>query len=355
MRVIAFLLLLMMPSAAFAVDVSEVPNPRDDNRWVTDLADMIAPIERRQLNSRIQGINQDYGIEIAVVTVDSVNTATPKDFATKLFNYWGIGQASKNNGLLVLMVKGERRLEMETGYGLEPILTDGWLKAMQQAEMIPSFKQGRYGEGLIAGVEASIQRLRAYHEAGNVIPESKYVIPKEQDPNSIYYLILGGSGLAAAGGFGARKYKRAQDRKCLSCSEPGELLDEQDEDAHLSEEEQLEEAIGSIKYDVYWCKGCQEARVVGRNKWFSGYSSCAGCGRKTGSASSVTLSYPTEYSSGSEQVTETCANCSYSNTYTKIIPRIQPSTSSSSGGSSGGSSGSFGGGSSGGGGAGSSW
>ena len=161
MRTAFFLLALMFTHQAVAIEVESVPNPRAQNVWVVDLADMIDPVVEQKLNQLIETAHQELTIEIAVVTVDTITASpSPKDFATDLFNHWGIGHAKANNGLLILMVKDARRLEMETGYGMEAVLPDGWLKRMQEAEMIPRFKAGNFGEGLFVGTEKSIQRVR---------------------------------------------------------------------------------------------------------------------------------------------------------------------------------------------------
>jgi TPM domain len=92
-------------------------------------------------------------VEIAVVTVTGIDLP-PREFATGLFNRWGIGKAGADSGLLVLIVADQRRIEMETGYGLEPALPDGWLSALQHETMLPAFRSGDHGAGVEAGLAA---------------------------------------------------------------------------------------------------------------------------------------------------------------------------------------------------------
>ena len=91
--------------------------------------------------------------QVAVVVLESIDYPVPKEFATELFRKWGIGRADVNNGLLILMVIDQRRMEFETGYGLEPVLTDGVCKRIQVERMVPRAKEGRYGQALIDGIE----------------------------------------------------------------------------------------------------------------------------------------------------------------------------------------------------------
>jgi uncharacterized protein len=339
---------LLTVGDAFAVSVEDVPNPRHGGGWVSDTIDVIDPVPESKLNRMISSVERDLGVEIAVVTVESVDTATPKDFATELFNHWGIGKASSNNGLLVLLVRGERRLEMETGYGTEAILTDAWLKRMQEKEMVPHFKSGAYGTGLVNGVEASIARLRKYP---NGIPEGAGDDYGGSDSDfPWWYVLLGVGGVAGAGGGWRWKWKK--DRTCVECDEMMTMLPEEEDDVHLDEGEEMEEAIGSVDYQFWYCEDCDTENLITVNKWFSGYSKCPSCGYKTRSRNTNTIRHATYSSTGLKEIIENCSNCGYHHRTTRTIPRKTRSSSSSS---SGGGGGSFGGGSSGGGGAGSSW
>src|SRR5439155_22521929 len=118
-----------------AASVADVPSPRPHG-WVTDQAGVLDAAGAQQIDAIAGRLHADRGIELAVVTVDDVQ-GTPKKFATALFQRWGIGSAQTNNGVLVLLVTGKRRLEIETGRGVEPALTAAWLADMQASTMVP--------------------------------------------------------------------------------------------------------------------------------------------------------------------------------------------------------------------------
>ena len=120
-----------------AVSIQQVPDPRPSGR-VTDQAGVLSPDAEIVLNERAEGIRRDLGHDVLVVTVDNIVGGTPKQFSTALFNLWGIGDAARNDGVLILMVTGQRRLEIETGIGMEAVLTDAWLQSMQQESMVPA-------------------------------------------------------------------------------------------------------------------------------------------------------------------------------------------------------------------------
>jgi uncharacterized protein len=339
--------------------VGEVPNPRSHDGWVTDLADVIAPADEAELERVLQSLHVDTGAEVAVVTVDDV-ADTPKAFATGLFAHWGIGDADANNGLLVLMVIDQRRLEMETGYGLEGLLPDGWLGTMQAQHMVPHFKNGSYGTGLVAGIEQIDARLRRDPEAvrqgagGRGLPSAA---PGAGIEWSTVGLGAGGVGLVGLGVWGWRRRQRAL-RTCPSCEVLMEALGEAEDDEHLTDGEVFEEQIGSMDYEVLLCPSCDHSKTLAHTRWFSGYHDCSACGHRARTSTSTTVRAATYSSGGLVRVTERCSYCNDTSSYTRSTPR--KTRSSSSGGSSsfgGGSSGgsSFGGGRSGGGGAGSSW
>ena len=160
---IALLLGLSTLSAAAAPEayrVKEVPNVQltDRTRFVSDPADAIRSADEEALNRRIAALRDSFGVQIAIVVIPAYDGSaynSVRAFANELFNTWGIGNRETNRGLLILLTTGtdKREIAFETGYGLEGELTDGLCKLIQKHRMIPLMKEGRYGEGLLAGVE----------------------------------------------------------------------------------------------------------------------------------------------------------------------------------------------------------
>ena len=378
------------------VTITDVKNPRPGG-WVTDQANVLDADAEQKLETLAEVLHQKKQIELAVVTVDDVRE-TPKQFATKLVNHWGIGSAQTNTGVLVLLVMKKRRLEIETGTGIEAALPAQWLADMQAREMVPRFKQKDFSGGLVKGVEAIATHLHGapgestsdakpgeYRSDGTVVdpgtapqptsqprpvapppPPSTIAPPREDedDDNTTKYAV-GGAGLAGLGGGTAAlvAWRRRRNRTCTKCQPNRRMLplSEVEDDKHLDAGQQKEESIGSVDYEVVICPGCQDARTLRHSKWFSGHSRCKSCSYKTLSSDSTTIVHATYDHGGQVRVTEDCKHCSYHNTYTRYTAKkTRPSTTSYSSSSSGRSSfssgrSSFGGGSSRGGGAGSSW
>jgi len=145
-----------------AVEVSSVVNPRQaNNGWVADQADLLSDNAEAQLNALLAQLEASNGAEVAVVTVpDVAPSPSPKAFTTELFNTWGIGKEGQDNGVLVMVSKGDRRVEIETGYGMEATLPDARVGKIIREQMIPWFKQEDYEKAIVDGtlaVAVSIQ------------------------------------------------------------------------------------------------------------------------------------------------------------------------------------------------------
>ena len=140
--------------------MEDVPNVQliDYTRFVSDPNDSIDEADEAVLNQRIGYLRDSLDVEIAVVVlpaIDGDKYGSAREFANELFNTWGIGKKETDRGLLILLITNEdnREITFEVGYGLEGELTDGLCKLIQKRRMIPPMKEGRYGEGLLAGLE----------------------------------------------------------------------------------------------------------------------------------------------------------------------------------------------------------
>ncbi|ACB51392.1 hypothetical protein cce_2042 [Crocosphaera subtropica ATCC 51142] len=152
---------LIYPLTADALMVEAVPNPRQMNEgWVTDMADILDYKTEIILNNLITQLEVKNGAEIAIVTVtDTKPFLTPKQFTTQLFNYWGIGKKGENNGVLFLISLGDRRVEIETGSGIDTLLSQTYIKDIIDNKIRPQFKQKNYNQGILEGTKALIVEL----------------------------------------------------------------------------------------------------------------------------------------------------------------------------------------------------
>lgn len=119
-----------------------------------DMADLLSPDSEAKLNQMITALEETNGAEIAVVTVPNTKpSASPEAYTTKLFNTWGIGKKGLDNGVLFMVSKEDRRVEIETGYDLESILPDAQVGNIIQTQVTPQFKQGNFDGGILQGTQ----------------------------------------------------------------------------------------------------------------------------------------------------------------------------------------------------------
>ncbi|GAA6618858.1 TPM domain-containing protein [Scytonema sp. NUACC26] len=157
------LFLILYTPFSYALQIQDIPNPRQQyGGWVTDMANILSPETEAQLNKMIANLEAKNGTEIAVVTVLETQPAiSPKAFATELFNTWGIGKKSKNNGVLFLVSTGDRRVEIERGSGLRTSLSDRKIRQIIDSDIIPRFRQGYLEAGILKGTENAIAILES--------------------------------------------------------------------------------------------------------------------------------------------------------------------------------------------------
>ena len=340
---------LLAAGARAAESLASIPNPRVQNgTWVTDTSGTLDAQIVALLNERAAAFERETTGEIAIVVIRSLDGLTIEEAAVKLFQMWGIGKKSHDNGLLFLWSTGDRRVRVEVGYGLEGALPDSKVGAILDQYVIPRFKAEQFDQGVLDGVDALIAVAKNEPLALASPSTESYDAVSKGWPLWLQALGLTPFGVGALAGF--RRWRRRHPRRCPQCQTRMARLEEADDDAHLSKGEAAEERVGSVDYDVWQCPSCSHHLTLRYPKWLTSYQRCPQCHNRTLQSSSETLESATTSHAGRARVTETCAFCTYTHSFMKTLPRISQSSSSSSS-SGGGSSSSFGGGSSGGGGA----
>ena len=120
--------------------------------YVSDFAGVIDASSKTQLENFCGAVQQSTGAQIALVTLPSLEGEPIEDVANTIFRAWGVGQKNKDNGILLLLAIGDRRSRLEVGYGLEPILPDGFDGSILRA-MRPALRRQEYGAALMAAAE----------------------------------------------------------------------------------------------------------------------------------------------------------------------------------------------------------
>jgi uncharacterized protein len=142
--------------------------------YVSDFSQVVDPRDREALEKYCKAVENSTGAQIALVTLPSLQGEPVEDVANTIFRAWGVGKKKTNEGILLLLVTGDRRSRLEVGYGLEPYLPDGFAGSLLR-DMRPALRQGSYGGALIA----------AAREIGNRIASAKNVTIESPPPTSV--------------------------------------------------------------------------------------------------------------------------------------------------------------------------
>lgn len=413
-KILLLIYLLFLTSIGYGqVTYLDVQNPKELGltNWVNNQDSILDYSVVEEINRKINILYDSTSVQIAVVVLKGDELTSARDLSMELFDEWKVGNKTLDNGLIILVLTQAHECFLRTGYGLEGCLTDALTTTIFNQKMKPFFKQNKWGEGVMAGLDACLEEIyKDYNNNGGHLTQKQ----EESFFDSVFvrgYLLLGlllmivafiGLGITASKKgdiIRAEKYNslkqgfknwaiilifcgiwtlpllfiyykfllrrvRYKAVKC-TCGNKMNLLSEKQEDEYLSDKEQFEESLGSRDYDVWLCKKCGKVRVF-PYEINNTYTNCPVCYAKTMKrVSSDTVIQPTYHRNGVERITYVCKHCGHQHHKNIRIPKLVKSTpivaggvlGSSGGGSSigGFSGGGFGGGMSGGGGGGGSW
>lgn len=126
---------------------------------VVDQAGLFKPNQIQSLNEALKNIYSTGGPQINVLTVKSLNGLSIEDASMEVVKSWKLGTAAKDNGALLMVSLNDRKVRIEVGQGLEGEITDAYSKRIIDNDIIPYFKQGQYGLGIIKGVQGILLHL----------------------------------------------------------------------------------------------------------------------------------------------------------------------------------------------------
>lgn len=155
---LAALLLALTGQAAFAQEF-----PKLTGR-VVDQANLLDPAAEAALSAKLEGLETRTKRQLVVATLNSLEGYEISDYGYRLGRHWAIGQdgkgeTEKDNGVLLIVAPNERKMRIEVGYGLEPVLTDGLSSSIIRNDITPRFKAGDFAGGINAGVDRIVTQL----------------------------------------------------------------------------------------------------------------------------------------------------------------------------------------------------
>jgi uncharacterized protein len=126
---------------------------------VVDDAHVLSPATAQKLDGELASLETQTGHQLVVATVPDLQGYEIEDYGYQLGRAWQLGRKGVNDGAILLVAPKERKVRIEVGYGLEPVLTDALSSVILQQKVLPQFRQGRMEQGVVDGAEALIAQL----------------------------------------------------------------------------------------------------------------------------------------------------------------------------------------------------
>ena len=213
-----FLILIM---SLWAVVATAQTWPDYRSTTVNDYADLLDDTAEAQLTDTLNTLRADTGVEMTVLTITRQDLytygmtppPTIEDFATGLFNQWGIGNAETNDGVLILVARGDREMRIELGGAYGQGWNDHAARVLDRS-FLPLFKEDKYQQGILKGVDDTIENLVTPFLAGEDAPSG--------GPEIGWLLVAA----FAAFLFGKPLWQTARQRmaRCVSCGRRGQHI-----------------------------------------------------------------------------------------------------------------------------------
>ena len=148
------LLVGLLPTPALAIDLPPLTGR------VVDQAGVMSAQSRSAVEEKLKTLENQSGIQLVVATVKSLQGGDIESYANQLFRTWKLGEAQKNNGVLLLVAPADHKVRIEVGYGLEGTLTDALASVIISSAIVPRFKANDFSGGIERGVDGIISVLR---------------------------------------------------------------------------------------------------------------------------------------------------------------------------------------------------
>lgn len=160
--ILAFLLIILT-SAGIAQDF-----PAKPDKLVNDYTGTLSAEQIQHLEQKLVAFDDSTSIQIAIAILKSVGEYDINEYALELGRKWGVGTKGKDNGVVIVVALGDRKISIQTGYGVEGVLPDMYTRRIIDNEIKPNFKAGNYFKGLDAGTDAIISVTKGEYKNDKV-------------------------------------------------------------------------------------------------------------------------------------------------------------------------------------------
>lgn len=198
---------------------AEIPSKPAPARLCNDFSGTLTAAEQADLEAFCVALDRETSVQLCLVVVKDLEGMDVSDYATRLFERWGIGRAQQDDGVLLLMALQERKIRIEPGYGLESVLTDALSRRLIEQEIVPAMRTNGLSAALNAGAVAIASVVRGTYSEAEARPETS---GEESGGLSLFWTVfwivmaiwilgtlgggIGGGGGRNVGRGGARNY-----------------------------------------------------------------------------------------------------------------------------------------------------
>lgn len=188
---IAVAALLCCLSLASSAVSAERPFPKRRG-LVNDFADVIPAQYEKKMLAVAQELLQKTEVPVVVVTMPDIGGADYNDYANRLYEAWGIGEKGVDKGVLIFVTIKERKMRIETGYGVEGMLPDGLVGEIRDRYMIPFLRRDKFGEGILNGTAAvaAVIAKDAGVELSGQVPGGAAGAPKKKKSRFSFFPLI---------------------------------------------------------------------------------------------------------------------------------------------------------------------
>jgi uncharacterized protein len=166
---------------SFFSQAQDIPTQPSPPRLVNDfVGNLISEAQKTALEQKLVAYNDSTSTQIVVVIIKTTEPYAAADYALELGRKWGVGQKGKNNGIILLWAPGDRKITIQTGYGMEGVLPDMYAKRIISDVIGPNFKALLYYEGLDKGIDEIIK-----YASGEYVAE-----PQEEEDGLLFFIAL---------------------------------------------------------------------------------------------------------------------------------------------------------------------
>ena len=179
-----------MAFAALACPALAAPKFPALSGRVVDQANILSPTTEADLTAKLEGLEQSTHRQLVVVTLPSLDGQEIEDYGYQLGRAWGIGGKANNDGVLFIVAPNDRKVRIEVGYGLEPVLTDALSSYILQTTVLPKFRSGDMEQGVVDGTNAIVDQLTLPDEAAKAKVAQASAAPKKSHGGPPVFLII---------------------------------------------------------------------------------------------------------------------------------------------------------------------